>query len=161
MMSAQTARLVVFGVLLVHGLGHGGALAALLWRRYASSAAADQAGWLAARSWALPSMAPATATTVASIFWIVAMVGFVAAALSFWTGSGTGVGVAGRRLLARLAIRHPALPGNVAHLQHDRRHVSEHRRARHPARTALASDGRRRISAVADQGEEKSHGHTQ
>jgi len=90
MMSAQTTRLVVFGVLLVHGLGHGGALAALLWRRYASSAAADQAGWLAARSWALPSMAPATATTVASIFWIVAMVGFVAAALSFWTGSGTG-----------------------------------------------------------------------
>jgi len=32
-MSDQMLRLVVGGVLLVHGLGHGGALAALVWLR--------------------------------------------------------------------------------------------------------------------------------
>jgi hypothetical protein len=83
-MSTETIRLLIFGVLMVHGLGHGGALGALLWRSLASSTAADQAGWLAPRSWVFPSLPTPTATTVASAFWILSMLGFVAAALSFW-----------------------------------------------------------------------------
>jgi len=41
-------------------------------------------GWHAARSWLLPALPAATATAIASGFWIIAMVGFVSAALSFW-----------------------------------------------------------------------------
>ena len=89
-MSSQTIRLLIIGVLMVHALGHGGALGALLWRSLASSAAADQAGWLAPRSWLYPSLPTQTATTAASAFWILSMVGFVAAAISFWGILGSG-----------------------------------------------------------------------
>lgn len=36
----------------------------------------------------MPSLAPGTATLVASAFWIASLVGFVLAALLFWFGSG-------------------------------------------------------------------------
>ena len=75
-------RAVIFGVLLVHGLGHGGALGALLWlARWPGS---TTGGWQAARSWVLPGIEPSTATAVAGAFWILSLVGFVAAALAFW-----------------------------------------------------------------------------
>jgi hypothetical protein len=75
-------RLVVFGALLLHGLGHGGALAALAWiRRFPGR---DTGGWRAARSWALPGLAVPSATTVASAFWVLALAGFVTAALAYW-----------------------------------------------------------------------------
>jgi hypothetical protein len=81
-MSEQTLKLVVFGALLVHGFGHGGALGALVWLwRFPAS---DTGGWRAARSWALPSLSAPAATVLACAFWVVALVGFVAAALSFW-----------------------------------------------------------------------------
>ena len=79
-MSDGTLRLLIGGVLLLHGLGHGGAFGALLWTRTGKGAG----GWLPARSWLFPSLSPAAARTVASVFWIVAMLGFVAAALGFW-----------------------------------------------------------------------------
>jgi len=85
-MSDQVVRLVSFVVLLVHGLGHGGALAALAW--IALRPGSDTGAWTAARSWLWPSVAPGTATLVASAFWIVSLVGFVVVALSFWFGGG-------------------------------------------------------------------------
>ncbi len=81
-MSDQMLRLVVGGVLLLHGLGHGGALGALLWIRLRPGP--DTGGWLAARSWLVPSLPAETATVVASAFWIVSLIGFGVAALSFW-----------------------------------------------------------------------------
>lgn len=81
-MSDQMLKLVIGGVLLVHGLGHGGALGALLWIRYRPGA--NSGDWAAARTWLMPSLPVETAATLASTFWIAALVGFVIAALSFW-----------------------------------------------------------------------------
>ena len=81
-MSDQTIRLVTAGVLLLHGLGHGGALGALAWIRWRPEAATGP--WLSARSWILPSLPAGTATTAASVFWILSLAGFVITAMSFW-----------------------------------------------------------------------------
>ncbi len=81
-MSAQTIRVLIAGALLLHGLGHGGALGALIWIRLKPGT--DTGGWLAARSWLFPSLSGPAATTVASIFWTLSLLGFIAAALSFW-----------------------------------------------------------------------------
>jgi len=87
-MSADTARGLVFGALVIHGLGHGGALGALIWMALRPSD--PTGGWQAARSWLLPALPAAAATPIAGAFWIVAMLGFVVAALSFW-----GIGLPG------------------------------------------------------------------
>ena len=81
-MSDQTIKLIAAGVLLVHGLGHGGALGALAWIRLRPGTPTGD--WLAARSWLVPSLPGDTATTIASAFWIASLVGFVVAAMSFW-----------------------------------------------------------------------------
>jgi len=81
-MSAETVRGLVFGALMIHGLGHGGALGALLW--IAARPSDPSGGWQAARSWLLPALPTMTATFVAGSFWVFSMFGFVAAALSFW-----------------------------------------------------------------------------
>ena len=81
-MSDQTIRLIAAGVLLVHGLGHGGALGALAWIRLRPGT--PTGGWLAARSWLVPSLPGDTAATIASAFWFVSLAGFVIAAMSFW-----------------------------------------------------------------------------
>ena len=81
-MSDQMLKLLIGGVLLVHGLGHGGALGALLWIRFRPGS--NTGDWAAARTWLMPSLPAETATTLASAFWIAALVGFVVAALSFW-----------------------------------------------------------------------------
>jgi hypothetical protein len=81
-MSDQAIKLIAAGVLLVHGLGHGGALAALAWIRLRPGT--PTGGWLAARSWLVPSLPGDTATTIASAFWMVSLTGFVIAAMSFW-----------------------------------------------------------------------------
>lgn len=81
-MSDQLLKLLVAGALMVHGLGHGGAIGALIWiDRWPGT---NTGGWLAARSWLFPSLASPTATLVASAFWVVALIGFVLAAMSFW-----------------------------------------------------------------------------
>ena len=80
-MSTENLRFVIALVLGIHGLGHGGALGALIWLHFRP--ADTTGGWLAARSWLLPSLPVSAATNVATAFWIVAMLGFVAAALSF------------------------------------------------------------------------------
>ena len=81
-MSDQTIKLIAAGVLLVHGLGHGGALGALAWIQL--SPGSNTGAWLAARSWLVPSLPAGTATTLAGTFWIVSLVAFVVAAMSFW-----------------------------------------------------------------------------
>jgi len=81
-MSDQTAKVLISGVLLVHGLGHGGALAALIW--IALRPGTNTSGRVAARSWLFPSLRPKTAAIVASAFWIVSLVGFVATVLALW-----------------------------------------------------------------------------
>jgi hypothetical protein len=67
---------------MVHGIAHIGALGALMWIGYSPGTATG--GWLPARSWLFPSLSASTATALASIFWVVALLGFVVVALSFW-----------------------------------------------------------------------------
>lgn len=81
-MSDEILRLLIGGVLLVHGLGHGGALGALLWIRFRPHTSTGD--WAAARTWLMPALPAETAATLASAFWIAALAGFVLAALSFW-----------------------------------------------------------------------------
>lgn len=81
-MSDQIIKVVVGLALLIHGLGHGGALGALIW--IWRNPGTDTGGWLPARSWLFPSLPAPAATALASIFWILSLIGFVAAALSFW-----------------------------------------------------------------------------
>lgn len=81
-MLMDNMRFLVGGLLLVHGLGHGGAIGALLWLRF--SPESPTGGWLAARSWLLPALQAPEATAIAMTFWVLAMLGFVAAALIFW-----------------------------------------------------------------------------
>jgi hypothetical protein len=81
-MSNQITKLVVAGVLFLHGFAHVGPLAVYIWIRYRPGD--DAGGWLAARSWLLPSLPAAIATGVASAFWALSLIGFIGAALSFW-----------------------------------------------------------------------------
>jgi hypothetical protein len=75
-------RLVLGGVLLLHGLGHGGALGALAWmQRFGPG---GTGAWKSARSWLVPSLPASTATLIASAFWASALAGFVLTGLSFW-----------------------------------------------------------------------------
>lgn len=80
-MPDSIVRLVIVGALALHGLGHGGALGALIW--IGARPGSDTGGWRAARSWLATGLPASTATTVASTFWIVSLIGFVAAALAF------------------------------------------------------------------------------
>jgi hypothetical protein len=75
-------RLVIAGALALHGLGHGGALGALIW--IGARPGSDTGAWHAARTWLATGLPATTATTLASAFWIVSLIGFVAAALGFW-----------------------------------------------------------------------------
>ena len=81
-MSDQVMKLIIGAALLLHGLGHGGALGALIW--IARRPGTDTGGWQAARSWLLSALPATAATAVASVFWVAALTGFAVAALSFW-----------------------------------------------------------------------------
>jgi hypothetical protein len=95
-MSVSMIRLLIAGALLLHGLGHGGALGALAW----VGRGGDAGGWRAARTWLFPSLPQRTATVVAIVFWVVSLIGFVAAAMSFW---GLLIPVAAWRSLALIS----------------------------------------------------------
>ena len=81
-MSTQIVILIVGAVLLVHGIAHVGPIGAYIW--ITARPGDNTSGWLVARSWLFPSLSPMAATVVASIFWVLCIIGFVAAALSFW-----------------------------------------------------------------------------
>jgi len=89
-MTADNLRFLISLVLGIHGLGHVGAIGALLTRKLGYVAAADQSGWLAPRSWLFPSLDGSAAAAVATGFWILSMLGFIAAALTLWVDPGTG-----------------------------------------------------------------------
>lgn len=79
-MDPKTVTAALPVVLLLHGLGHGGAIAALAW--IAARPGDPTGGWHAARSWLLSGLPPTSATALACTFWAAALVGFVAAALA-------------------------------------------------------------------------------
>jgi hypothetical protein len=79
-MDPMTIRAALPVVLLLHGLGHGGAIAALAW--IAARPGGATGDWHAATSWLMPALSGDTATAVACTFWALALVGFVAAALA-------------------------------------------------------------------------------
>ena len=76
-MDPQIIRAALPAVLLLHGLGHGGAIAALAW--IAARPGGPTGDWHAARSWLMPALPADTATAVACTFWALALAGFVAA----------------------------------------------------------------------------------
>jgi hypothetical protein len=76
-----TLRLVLGGILLLHGIAHGGAMGSLWW--VATRPGTNTGGWTAARLWVAPNISANAATIVAVCFWTVAMVAFVVAALGF------------------------------------------------------------------------------
>jgi hypothetical protein len=79
-MLPQTIAFLITAVLLVHGLGHGGAIGALIY----IDRGATGGKWLPARSWLLPKLSPRFAKIIAITFWAFSMIGFIAATLSFW-----------------------------------------------------------------------------
>jgi hypothetical protein len=79
-MSDQTLKIIITAVLFLHGIAHVGAIGALM----AQGRVQNTGGWLEARSWLFPKLATPIARTVAILFWAVSIIGFVAAALSFW-----------------------------------------------------------------------------
>jgi hypothetical protein len=81
-MSDNVVRLIIAGVLLLHGVAHVGPVATYIWIRFRPGD--NTSGWVAARSWIVPKLPSATATAVASAFWLLSLIGFVGAALSFW-----------------------------------------------------------------------------
>lgn len=79
-MSTEIIQFIITALLLLQGVSHGrGALALVKQFRSRSSGA-----WLPLRSWLFPKLPPPTAAGLASIFWILAAIGFIAASLSFW-----------------------------------------------------------------------------
>ena len=79
-MSPQTIKIIITAVLLLHGLAHGRALYTLL----VDAAGSRTAAWLPVRSWLFPSLARNRAAMIASVFYLLATIGFIAASLSFW-----------------------------------------------------------------------------
>src|SRR3989304_3817119 len=70
--SDQATKLVISGVLLLHGLGHGGALGALLW--IGLRPGTDTDAWRPPRSCGAPSLPSAPAPTPARAFWVLSLV---------------------------------------------------------------------------------------
>lgn len=75
-------RVVLGGILLLHGIAHGGAMGALWW--IAARPGTETGGWEAARLWAAPTTDDGAATVIAVAFWTAALLAFVVAALGFW-----------------------------------------------------------------------------
>lgn len=99
-MPTGLARTIILAVLIVHGLGHGGVIAALVWIE--ARPGTDSGGWRRARSWLMPSLAPKTSMALAIALYAISMVGFLAVALAFqgilisgsaWSGLAVGSAV--------------------------------------------------------------------
>jgi hypothetical protein len=79
-MSVETIRILIAAVLLLHGLGHVGAIVALV----VVGRGLPAGPWRPARSWLWPSFPPHAATALAVVFWLLSAAGFTASAMSFW-----------------------------------------------------------------------------
>ena len=80
MFSPSVLRIIIVVALAAHGIAHAIALSGLI-GQCVNGASASQA---TARTWLLPGLGPNAAATVAIPFWLVAAVGFLVAAMSFW-----------------------------------------------------------------------------
>lgn len=81
-MTDQLLRLLVGGVIGVHGIAHAGAIGALLWIRSGHETAPGS--WAGARSWVAPRLSAEAATALAIAIYASALVGFVLTSLAFW-----------------------------------------------------------------------------
>ena len=79
-MVLDIARILIAGTLALQGFVHAVASFALINDARRSEGQPS----LPVRSWLLPSLAPRTAALIASLFWLLATIGFFATALSFW-----------------------------------------------------------------------------
>ena len=79
-MFPEFIKILITGTLFLHGLAHGVAFFALL--KDATRSAGKPS--LPVRSWLLPSLAPKAAAWIASLFWLLATIGFIATAVTFW-----------------------------------------------------------------------------
>jgi hypothetical protein len=64
----------------LHGVAHGRAFFCLA----ATAGGGGSKIWLPVRTWLFPKASKQSAAAVAAVFWLLATVGFVAAALGFW-----------------------------------------------------------------------------
>lgn len=79
-MFSEIIKILITGILFLQGLTHGVAFFALI----KDATRSEGQPSVPVRSWLLPSLAPRAAAWIASIFWLLATIGFIAAALSFW-----------------------------------------------------------------------------
>lgn len=80
MFSPSVLKIIVVVGLAAHGIAHAIALGGLI----GQSAGGASASQVVIRSWLLPGLGPNAAAASAIPFWLVATVGFLLAALSFW-----------------------------------------------------------------------------
>jgi hypothetical protein len=79
-MSPQTIKIIITAVLLLHGVAHGRAFIALI----GQAAGNNPPPVLPVRSWLLPKLSMEAAGMIALFFWLLATIGFIASAFSFW-----------------------------------------------------------------------------
>ena len=138
-MSPQLIKILIPLVLLLHGLGHGGAIGALI----AFDRGLSGGKWLSARSWLFPNLAPRAAKVIAIIFWGLSLVRF--------RGSRTVIlgHTRPRRFMAtactdirlRFVHRYFYILGQMADVQHPGCPGSQPGSHHHSAVAALAANG--------------------
>lgn len=79
-MSPELTRILITAALLLHGLAHGKAFFALIGDAQRNGMRTP----LPVRSWLRPSLPVRTASLLAALFWLLATLGFLLAALAFW-----------------------------------------------------------------------------
>jgi hypothetical protein len=79
-LSTPVLRIIVVVALAAHGIAHAIALGGLIGQSVGGASASQ----VTVRSWLMPGLGPNAAATAAIPFWLVATVGFLLAALSFW-----------------------------------------------------------------------------
>lgn len=80
MLSTPVLRIIIVVALAAHGIAHAIALSGLV----GQSVGGASASMVVVRSWLLPGLGHNAAAALAIPFWLVATVGFLLAALSFW-----------------------------------------------------------------------------
>ena len=79
-MSPQIIEFVITAVLLLHGVAHARAFSCLA----QTAGGGGSKIWIPVHSWLFPKASKKTAAAIAAVFWLLATVGFIAAAMGFW-----------------------------------------------------------------------------
>jgi hypothetical protein len=85
-MSEQTIQTIIAIVLLLHGLAHGKAFFSLL----ADAFRTGKGNTLPVRTWIFPSLSIRVVSLAASVFYLIATIGFLATAWLVWSSGLTG-----------------------------------------------------------------------